>query len=116
MWLFSGASGKGNGSPCPRGKAGTISTFVILKLGLELLSLGESNCVHIVGHSCHVGPSFPLMICWFSTQPEAERRFFSLCPDAATPMVCTPFSSVDPTLSKAMLADHSSPAAWEEGT
>lgn len=98
MWLFSGASGEGNGSPCPRGKAGTISTFVILKLGLELLSLGEWNCVHTVGHSCHVGTAvgspwarFPLMICWFPTQPEAERRFFSLCPDAATPMVCTPF-------------------------
>lgn len=85
MWLFSGASGKGMRSPCPRGKVGTVSTFVILKLGHELLSLGELDCVHTVLLPCRScsrqsqGPSFPLVICWFPTQPEAERRFFSLC-------------------------------------
>lgn len=46
MWLFSGASGKGVRSPCPRSKVGAVFTFVILKLGLEQLSLGESDYVH----------------------------------------------------------------------
>lgn len=87
MWLFSGASGKGMRSPCLRSEVGAVSTFVIIKLGLELLSLAESDCVHTVllpGRSCK----------W------AVLRLSSAYAEAAKPVVCTPFSSVDPAFTE----------------
>lgn len=99
-----GLSRKGTRAPCPEV---IVPIFVIIKLGLELLSAGELGLgmpctpaleasVHFSEPAClqkgaaagrYWGPSFPLVTCWFHTQPEANRRVMPPGPRPAHPSV-----------------------------
>lgn len=123
-------------SALSRGEAGIVPIFVIIKLGLELLSVGELGLgVHCTpalevpgkvkhlcaNRSCSRQTETPGFSWWRASSTHSQRLKgrSSACPrgHATRPMLRPPFSSVNPThsLRAALLANHSSPSAGNSG-